>query len=106
MQVLERLQLLQTVQPRMVQGENIAQTYQFAASGNAELGFVALSQIVENGQLREGSAWRVPATLHAPIRQDAILLKTGQGNAAAQALLQYLRGDKARAIISSYGYGF
>ena len=106
MQVLEQLKLVQQVQPRVVQGENIAQTWQFAASGNAELGFVALSQIMEDGKLREGSAWLVPASLHSPIRQDAIALKGAQGNAAADALLQYLRGDKARAIIRSYGYGF
>ncbi|GAB2736956.1 molybdate ABC transporter substrate-binding protein [Melaminivora jejuensis] len=106
MQVLEQLKLVQQVQPRVVQGENIAQTWQFAASGNAELGFVALSQIMEDGKLREGSAWLVPASLHSPIRQDAIALKGAQGNTAADALLQYLRGDKARAIIRSYGYGF
>lgn len=106
MQTLDKLGLTAQVQPRMVQGENIAQTYQFAASGNAPLGFVALSQVMEGGKLREGSAWIVPASMHEPIRQDAIVLKAAQGNAAAAALMQYLRGDKARAIIQSYGYGF
>lgn len=106
MQTLDKLGLTSQVQPRIVQGENIGQTYQFAASGNAELGFVALSQVTENGQLREGSGWVVPANLHETIRQDAIVLKPGEGNAAAAALMDYLKGEKARAIIKSYGYSF
>jgi len=106
MQTLEKLGLAEQVKGRVVQGENIGQTYQFAASGNAELGFVALSQVTERGQLREGSAWVVPAAMHQPIRQDAIVLKPGQGNPAAGALMQYLRGPKARAVIQSYGYSF
>ncbi|WP_313077651.1 molybdate ABC transporter substrate-binding protein [Melaminivora sp.] len=106
METLARMNLADKVQGRVVQGENIGQTYQFAASGNAALGFVALSQVTEDGKLREGSAWVVPASLHTPIRQDAIVLKPGQGNAAAAALMQYLRGEKARAVIQSYGYAF
>jgi molybdate transport system substrate-binding protein len=106
MQTLDKLGLTAQVQPRVVTGENIGQTYQFAASGNAQLGFVALSQVMEDGRLREGSAWVVPGNLHEPIRQDAIVLKPGQGSEAAAALMQYLRGDKARAVIKSYGYSF
>lgn len=106
MQTLDKLGLTAQVQPRVVTGENIGQTYQFAASGNAQLGFVALSQVMEGGRLREGSAWVVPAGMHEPIRQDAIVLRPGQGNEAAVALMQYLRGDKARAIIRTYGYAF
>ena len=106
MQTLDKLGLAAQVQPRVVTGENIGQTYQFAASGNAQFGFVALSQVMEDGKLREGSAWVVPASMHESIRQDAIVLKPGQGNEAAAALMQYLRGDKARAIIKSYGYSF
>ena len=87
-------------------GENIGQTYQFAASGNAQLGFVALSQVMEDGKLREGSAWVVPEAMHQPIRQDAIVLNGAKDNAAAKALMDYLKGDKARAIIKSYGYAF
>ncbi|POR07710.1 molybdate ABC transporter substrate-binding protein [Diaphorobacter sp. LR2014-1] len=105
-QTLDKLGLAAQVQPRVVTGENIGQTYQFAASGNAPLGFVALSQVMENGQLRQGSAWVVPATMHAPIRQDAIVLQRGEGNPAADALMQYLRGEKARAVIRAYGYDF
>lgn len=103
-QVLEKLNLKDSVQARFVQGENIAQTYQFAATGNAQIGFVALSQVMKDGQIKEGSAWIVPADLHDPIRQDAILLNTGAKNPAASALMQYLRGEKARAIIQAYGY--
>jgi molybdate transport system substrate-binding protein len=104
-EVLKNLGLLETVQPRLVQGENIAQTYQFVASGNAELGFVALSQVTRDGRLTQGSAWIVPAHLHAPIRQDAVILANGKDNAAASALMAYLKSDKAKAVIRAYGYG-
>lgn len=103
-EVLKRLSLLEAVQPRLVQGENIAQTYQFAASGNAELGFVALSQITRDGKLIKGSAWFVPGNLHVPIRQDAVILVNGKDNAAASALMTYLKSDKAKAVIRAYGY--
>lgn len=106
METLKNLGLTDQVTPKVVQGENIGQTYQFAASGNAQLGFVALSQVMEDGKLREGSAWMVPASMHEPIRQDAIILNTAKDSAAAKALMDYLKGDKARAIIKSYGYAF
>lgn len=104
-EVLKHLSLLEAVQPRLVQGENIAQTYQFVASGNAELGFVSLSQITKDGKLIHGSAWFVPGNLHAPIRQDAVILTNGKGNTAASALMTYLKSDKAKAVIRAYGYG-
>lgn len=103
-EVLTKLKLLDNVQDKFVIGENIAQTYQFVASGNAELGFVALSQVMREGKLSSGSVWRVPASLHTPIRQDAALLKRGEHNAAARALLDYLNTPAALAIIRSYGY--
>jgi len=103
-ETLTRLGLLAALQPRFVQGENIAQTYQFISTGNAELGFVALSQIVENGKLKSGSAWIVPASLHSPIRQDAVVLAKGKDNPAAAALVKFLKTDQARAVIQSYGY--
>lgn len=106
METLGKLGLTAQVQPKTVLGENIGQTYQFAASGNAQLGFVALSQVMEDGKIREGSAWIVPASMHEPIRQDAIVLNSAKDNAAAKALMDYLKGDKARAIIKSYGYAF
>lgn len=103
-EVLTRLKLIDAVQNKFVIGENIAQTYQFVASGNAELGFVALSQVMQDGKLASGSVWRVPATLHAPIRQDAALLKRGAHNEAARALFDYLNTPAALAIIRRYGY--
>ena len=106
LQVMEKLSVATALQPRLVQGENIAQTFQFVSTGNAQLGFVALSQVMADGKIRSGSAWQVPASLHEPIRQDAVLLMPGKDSAAASALLTYLRGSKARAIIQSYGYSF
>jgi molybdate transport system substrate-binding protein len=105
-QTLTQLGLLEQIKPKFVKGENIGQTYQFAATGNAELGFVALSQVMEDGKIKSGSAWLVPSSMHEPIRQDAIVLNTAKDNAAAKALMDYLQGDKARAIITSYGYAF
>lgn len=105
-ETLTALKLLDTLQPKFVQGENIGQTHQFVATGNAELGFVALSQVMKDGRLAEGSGWIVPAALHQPIRQDAVILATAKGKPAATALLTYLKGDKARAVIKSYGYEF
>jgi molybdate transport system substrate-binding protein len=105
-ETLNRLGLLAVLQPTFVQGENIAQTFQFVSTGNAELGFVALSQVFEGGKLKRGSAWIVPPGLHAPIRQDAAILARGKDNSAALALMKYLKEDKARAIISAYGYAY
>jgi molybdate transport system substrate-binding protein len=101
---LKALQLYDAVQAKFVQAENIAQAQQFVASGNAELGFVALSQISEDGRITSGSAWLVPENLHAPLRQDAVLLTRGKGKPAAAALLLFLKSDKARALIRSAGY--
>ncbi|MCM2288004.1 MAG: molybdate ABC transporter substrate-binding protein [Sulfuritalea sp.] len=103
-ETLTALRLLEPVQAKFVQGENIAQAHQFVASGNAELGFVALAQVMQDGRIAAGSAWVVPARLHHPIRQDAVLLERGRANPAATAWLKYLRGGKAQAIIKSFGY--
>ncbi len=103
-EALNKLGLLNSLQSRFVQGENISQTQQFIMSGNAELGFVALSQVYKDGKIAGGSAWIVPANLYQPIQQDAVLLSKGKDKPAAIALLAYLKGDKARAIIKSYGY--
>lgn len=104
MEAMKKLDVLENIQPRIVQGENIAQTHQFVATGNAELGFVALSQVFKDGKVTSGSAWIVPAKLYAPIRQDAVVLAQGRNKPAASALMAYLKTDKARAIIKSYGY--
>jgi len=103
-QVLEKLELWSALQSRLVLGENIAQTLQFVASGNAELGFVALSQIEEGGKPSAGSHWRVPQALYDPIRQDAVLLAHGSSNPAARALLDFLRTPQAREAIRAAGY--
>ncbi|GAB2198979.1 molybdate ABC transporter substrate-binding protein [Sessilibacter sp. MAH4] len=104
LEVLEALNLTQQTNPKLVKGDNIAQTYQFVATGNADLGFVALSQIMNKGQLISGSSWIVPTDLYSPIRQDAVLLENAQNNQAALDLLTYLKSDAAREIIHSYGY--
>ncbi|MBN9317188.1 MAG: molybdate ABC transporter substrate-binding protein [Devosia sp.] len=101
MQVLDRLGLTETVAARIVTGENISQALQFIESGNAELGFVALSQVVDKPATQ---VWRVPAEDYAPIRQDAVLTTAGAGDPAAKAFLQFLQGDEGRAIIEKYGY--
>ncbi|EXJ16575.1 molybdate ABC transporter substrate-binding protein [Imhoffiella purpurea] len=101
-EVMKSLGLAERLQPKLVQGDNIAQTYQFVATKNAELGFVALAQTVKDGS---GSSWTVPEDLYSPIRQDAVLLEKGEGNAAAAALIEYLKGPEAQAVIEKYGYG-
>ena len=104
-QTLEKMGLWQTMQAKIVQGENIGQTYQFVASGNAELGFVALSQIYKNGKVKSGSAWIIDARDYQPIKQDAVLLTHGKNNAAAVALMKYLKSGESYKVLKSYGYG-
>jgi molybdate transport system substrate-binding protein len=101
---MERLGVWPALQGKLVQGENIAQTYQFVSSGNADLGFIAFSQLREDGAPAAGSYWLVPERFHAPLRQDAVLLTRGANNAAARAFLEYLRGAPARELIRAYGY--
>ena len=103
-QTLTQLGLLAALQPRFVQGESIGQTYSFVGSGNAELGFVALSQVFENGKISKGSGWIVPASLHEPLRQDAVLLVRARDKVAARALLTFLKSEKARGLIRAFGY--
>ena len=103
-EAMKALGLFDTLQPKLVQGETITQAYQFVASGNADVGFVALSQVYKDGHFAAGSAWLVPAKLYSPIRQDAVILNAGKGHAAAAELLHYLQSDKAHAVIRSYGY--
>ena len=105
MEVLKARGLLDALMPKIVTGETIAQTYQFINTGNAELGFVALSQVVVPNKPVVGSYWLVPQNLHGEIRQDAVLLKSGEKNAAAVALLAYLKSDAAKRVIQAYGYG-
>jgi len=104
-EVLKTRGLFDALAPKFVTGESIAQAYQFVATGNAELGFVALSQISQPGKPAGGSHWRVPGHLHSPIRQDAVLLEAGAKSPAAAALLAYLKCADARRVIESFGYG-
>jgi len=106
LQTLQSLGLADVLAKRLVQGESIGQTFVFVSTGNAELGFVALSQIWEQGKFKSGSAWIVPEHLHAPLRQDAVLLVHGKNNRAAQALLAYLKTDAAQTVMRTYGYHF
>ncbi|MCO6689414.1 molybdate ABC transporter substrate-binding protein [Pseudomonas asiatica] len=103
-QVLDKLKLTEATRPKLVEGQNITQAFQFVSTGNAELGFVALSQIYKDGKVESGSAWIVPSSLHEPIRQDAVILEKGKDTPAAKALVDYLKGPKAAAVIKSYGY--
>ena len=104
METLAALKLTESVQDKIVTAENITQAQQYISTGNAELGFVALSQVIKDGKIAEGSGWIVPAALYQPIRQDAVILEKGRGNLAAAALLNYLRNATAREIISAFGY--
>lgn len=105
LEVLKARGLLEAVTPRLVTAESIAQAYQFVATGNAALGFVALSQVAVPGKPVVGSYWLVPQTLYGPIRQDAVLLKAGEKSEAARALLAYLKSAPAKAVVEAYGYG-
>ncbi len=99
---LEHLNLANATRAKWVQGENVAQTYQFVHSGNAQLGFVAMAQLIARGETQ--NAWRVPAHLHPAIRQDAVLLARGADSRGAQALLTFLRTPEARRLIEAHGY--
>jgi len=104
MEVLGRMGALAKVTPKLVQGDSIGQAFQFVMTENAELGFVALSQISIEGRITQGSAWVVPQNLYTPLKQDAVLLPLGKDNAAALALMKYLRSERAQTIIRTYGY--
>jgi len=101
MATIAMLGLTDALTPKLVKGSSITQAYQFVATGAAELGFVAQSQVIA---IAGGSRWLVPAKLHAPIDQQAVLLKTGANNPAAAAFVRFLRGREAKAIIRRYGY--
>lgn len=104
LEVIKARGLTEAITPKLVTADSIAQAHQFVASGNAELGFVALSQVALPGKPVTGSMWKVPHTLYGEIRQDAVLLKAGEKSAAARALLAWLKSAPARAVIASYGY--
>ena len=100
-ETLTKLNLYDALKPKIVQGASITQAFQYVQTGAAELGFVALSQVVgEQG----GSRWIVPASDHTPIEQQAVLLKTGADSQAAKAFIAFLKSGEAKAIIRRYGY--
>ena len=103
-EAMEKLGLAATLQPKLVTGESIGQTYNFIATGNAELGFVALAQVLDGGKLKSGSMWVVPAQYHAPIIQDAVILKRAANNPAAKAWMELLKTPQSKELIRSYGY--
>jgi molybdate transport system substrate-binding protein len=100
-ETMRKLKVYDAVAPKIVRGASIAQAYQYVATGNAELGFVALSQVIDQPG---GSRWLVPAADHAPIQQQAVLLRTGEKNPAARAFMSFLKSPAAVAIIKRYGY--
>ncbi|EJL82059.1 molybdenum ABC transporter, periplasmic molybdate-binding protein [Polaromonas sp. CF318] len=103
-ETMNKLGLQAALEPKLVQGESIGQAFSFVSTGNAELGFIALSQVYEGGKIKSGSAWIVPGNLHSPIRQDAVLLARARDSKAAAQLMAYLKTDKAKAVIRSFGY--
>ena len=103
-QVLQHLALTELLKERIVMGENISQAFQFVQTGNAELGFVAVSQIMRQGEVISGSAWIVPPAYYQPIKQDAVLLKKGLKNPAATELLDFLRSEAVNQVLRAYGY--
>jgi molybdate transport system substrate-binding protein len=103
-EMLDALKLWHIVKSKLVIGENITQAWQFAATGNAGLAFIALSQIMRDGKVTDGSYWIVPAHLYNPIRQSAVLLSGAKDKAAAQAFLTFLKSEEAAAVMRGYGY--
>lgn len=103
-QVMDKLGLADALKPKLVQGESIGQTYNFVKTGNADIGFVALSQVLSEGKLKEGSMWVIPQENYGTIRQDAVVLKRGENNEAAIALMKLLQSPNIKDLIRSYGY--
>lgn len=103
-QVMDRMGATPALTPRLVQGESIGQAFNFVHSGNADVGFVAMSQVLEGGKLKSGSMWVIPQNLYDPIAQGAVVLQRASGNAAAQALITLMQSPNIKALIRSYGY--
>jgi molybdate transport system substrate-binding protein len=101
-ETMKALGVYDALSAKIVQGQNITQAYQFVDTGNAQLGFVALSQVADK---KEGSRWLVPEKLHEPIAQNAVLTKHGESNPAARKFLTFLKGKKAGAVMQKFGYG-
>ena len=104
METLTKIGMLAQLQAKLVTGESIGQTFSMISSGNADLGFVAVSQVFEDGKLKSVSAWVVPAHLHSPLKQDAVVLIRARNNPAALQLMTFMKSSQARAIMNSFGY--
>ncbi len=104
-QALDKMGLWQALEKKIVRGESVGQAFQFVASGNAQLGFIALSQVLNpRNRFNRRYYWTVPADFHAPLVQEAVLLEYGKKNAAARRFLEFLNSPAARDVISEYGY--
>jgi molybdate transport system substrate-binding protein len=101
---MDRMGITAALSPRLVQGESIGQTFHFVYTGNADVGFVAMSQVLEGGKLKSGSMWVIPQNLYDPIAQGVVVLQRASGNEAAQALVTLLKSPNIKALIRSYGY--
>ena len=101
-ETMKALGVYDALSRKIVQGANIAQAFQFVDTGNAELGFVALSQVIAR---QGGSRWMVPANLYSAIRPDAVLPRSGEGNEAAKTFLAFMKGPKAGKVMEKFGYG-
>ena len=104
-ETLKSLKLFDKVSPKFVEGDNIGKTFNFVKTANADIGFVALSQVYKNGKITSGSGWIVPAELYGKIAQDAVLLKQGKNQDAAKEFLKFLQGQEAAKVKLDYGYG-
>ncbi len=105
-ETLMKLTMWNSIQPKLTKGDNVTQTYQLAATEKADLAFIALSQVMRDGQVADGSWWPVPQEMHHPIRQSAVLLAGAKDPAAAKAFLSFLKSEKARAVMRGFGYEF
>ncbi|MDQ7049792.1 MAG: molybdate ABC transporter substrate-binding protein [Enterobacterales bacterium] len=105
-EVMQQLKLVELSQRKWVLAENVGQSFQFVMSGNAQLGFIALSQVTQNNQITQGSIWLVPSEFYQPVRQEVVLLKHAANNEAAKAFYLFIKSDSAKHIMSQYGYQF
>ena len=104
-ETLRRIGVYQSLRERIVLGENVGQAYALVATGNADVGLVALSSVLSRQNEQPGSRWEVPENLHEPITQDAVLLIRAEDNSAARDLLAYLRRPEVRELMHGFGYG-
>jgi molybdate transport system substrate-binding protein len=103
-ETLEKLIMWNAIQGKLVKGDNVALAYQLAATDQADMAFIALSQVMRDGKVTEGSWWLVPPELYKPIRQSAVLLSGAKDRDAAQAFLVFLKSPKAAVVMRSFGY--